>query len=244
VSLPDQRISRRIPLRYAITFCILGLSWIVMAIGYRGPAWLLVWPGVSFLLAGIAYWGAGPAMFGKRADGRISAFSLILLFPYIALSWCIWAAIRGLSSEPASQEIAPGLWVGRRPIAAELPKNLGVIVDLTCELWEPAGVRGACTYLCVPTLDGSAPSEIELHNLVERITRFDGVALIHCAQGHGRSAAVVAAVLVARGEVAEVDEAVQRIRQTRPGVRISESQQIAAMRASGRMYSWTKRSRG
>lgn len=197
---------------------------------YRGMAWLLLWPGVSYLLAGAAYGGMGGRVFGKQADGTMSATRLILLFPYIGLAWCVWAVGRVLTTEGASHEIAPGLWIGRRPECRELPANVGLIVDLTCELWEPARVRRACDYVCVPTLDGSFPSAHEVGTIVDKFRKFHGVALIHCAQGHGRSAALAAAVLVARGGVPDIDEALRQIKAIRPGVRVAPEQRQAVMR--------------
>ena len=216
--------------RYSITFLILGACWIALAIAYRGAAWLLVWPGVSYVLASIAYARASPAMFGKRPSGVISLSHLILLLPYIALAWCVWAVIRLFVAEPASQQVARDLWIGRRPTATELSKDVALVVDLTCELWEPAAVRHACPYVCVPTLDGSVPPDPQLRDLVEKLRDFEGIALIHCAQGHGRSAAVAAAVLVSRGVAGDVDEAVQQIERVRPEVRIAANQRRAVLR--------------
>ena len=47
---------------------------------------------------------------------------------------------------------------------------------------------------------------------------------VHCAVGHGRSAALVAAVLLARGRAASVDEAEAQMRQKRPRVGLGPSQ--------------------
>ncbi|MHC5020159.1 MAG: dual specificity protein phosphatase family protein [Planctomycetota bacterium] len=44
--------------------------------------------------------------------------------------------------------------------------------------------------------------------------------LVHCAQGHGRSATVCAAVLVQMGDVDGVDAAVALLKQKRPGVHL------------------------
>jgi protein-tyrosine phosphatase len=217
--------------RYAITFWLLGICWIALAIDYRGPAWVLVWPGASFLFAGAAYAGAGPGIFGKRPDGSMTLIRLLAVFPYVGLAWCIWAVVRQISSEAPAHEVAARLWIGRRPTRGELPNNVDLIVDLTCELWESAAVRSARTYLCIPTLDGSMPSISQLQELVERIMQFDGVALIHCAQGHGRSAAVAAAVLVTRGDADDVDQAIRQIQHVRPAVRVSQSQRRAVTRA-------------
>ena len=209
---------------------MLGGCWIGFAIAYRGTAWLLIWPGVSYLLAGAAYGGAGVRVFGKRADGTVSCAHLIVLFPYIGLAWCVWALGRVMSTEPAANEIAPSLWIGRRPTVGELPENVGLIVDLTCELWEPATVRRAFQYICVPTLDGSFPIADQAREVVEKLRSLEGVALIHCAQGHGRSAALAAAVLVARGVASDLDEALRRIKAARPGVRVGPNQRQAVMR--------------
>lgn len=47
---------------------------------------------------------------------------------------------------------------------------------------------------------------------------------VHCAHGHGRSATVLAAVLINEGKAADADEAVALMRRARPKVRLNKKQ--------------------
>ena len=78
-------------------------------------------------------------------------------------------------------------------------------------------------YTSLPTLDGAAPDRAEFDALVAHIVRAGGV-YVHCASGHGRSATLAAALLIARGLSASVPEAEERLRAARPGVRLSRAQ--------------------
>src|SRR5436190_940901 len=51
-----------------------------------------------------------------------------------------------------------------------------------------------------------------------------GPMVVHCAQGHGRSAMVMAALLVRRSLAATPEEAVRRVKQARPGARLNRWQ--------------------
>src|SRR5690242_15881810 len=145
-------------MRYGVTFTLLGVCWITLAASYRGFAWLLLWPGVAFLAVGAAYLGLGVKVFGKRLDGSMSPLNLLILLPYVCLAWIVWALLAIFSSEAPAHEVAPGIWVGRRPRKTELPAGVALIIDLTCELWEPRSVRTFCSYVSCPTLDAGRPS--------------------------------------------------------------------------------------
>jgi protein-tyrosine phosphatase len=183
----------------------------------------LAWPALSFAVVGLAYAGLGARAFGKTARGGRHPVATVALAPYLFLAWIVLLALR-LRDEPAGHEIRPRLWVGRRPLrASELPAGVSLIVDLTSEF---PGLRPKdVEYTCLPTLDGSAPQDVEAARaLVERIRAHDGVVYVHCAAGHGRSVAIVASVLVAEGRAANVEEAVATIRSVRPGAGLSRSQ--------------------
>src|SRR5947209_17823719 len=59
--------------------------------------------------------------------------------------------------EPCCPEVVPGIWVGRRAYARELPPDITLVVDLTAEFPEPRAVRAGRSYVCLPTLDATAP---------------------------------------------------------------------------------------
>ena len=211
----------------------MGFGWVALAAYYRGLAWLLIWVAIAYLVVSAAYARLGPEVFGKRVDGTLRWWAIIVLLPYLLLAWITWCVARLLSREPACQEVAPGLWIGRRPVAHEIPPAIGLVVDLTCELWEPRSVRKGWRYFCVPTLDATVPDAPVLNDIVRLIVATDKATLIHCAQGHGRSAAVAAATMVAKGIARDWAEAEERIRAVRPGVRMNAAQRCKSQAGQG-----------
>ena len=172
---------------------------------------------------GAAYAGIGPWPFGKDARGRLHPISAVLLAPYLAFAWLTLLLLR-LRSEPGHHEVRPRLFLGRRPLrASELPAGVSLVVDLTSEF--PRVDLAEADYVCLPTLDGSAPTDLgAARALIERIRAHDGIVYVHCAAGHGRSAAIVAAVLIAEGRAEGPRHAIDLIRAVRPGIGLSASQ--------------------
>lgn len=211
-------------MKYAIAFGILGIYLLTLGCVLEGAGRLFLWPGFSLTAVAAGYAGLGPAVFGKRANGSLAWWAVLLLLPYFLLTWTVWHVQRLMSREPCCNEIAPGLWIGRRSFAEELPKQVSLIVDVTAEFAEPREVRTSHSYLCLPILDALAPDERELRNLVERITAWQGGVFIHCAVGHGRSALVATAVLMKRGLAANPRQAEELIRKARPSVRLYPAQ--------------------
>ncbi len=191
-----------------------------MQLGGWGIA--LFWPGLSFSVVATGYVGLGPRVFGKRRDGTIAPYALLLLLPYFIYAWVVWRLVRLLSREDCYNRISPEFYLGRRPLPRELPREVAAVVDLTAEFPEPEGVRTGREYICAPTLDASVPSDFE--ELVERVLDLPSPTYVHCAQGHGRSGTLVAALLMAIGTAREVDEAISIVRKARPGVRLNALQ--------------------
>jgi protein-tyrosine phosphatase len=218
-------------MKYAIIFGLLGAMLTAEAILLGDVGWLLLWPGVSFLLVGAAYAGLGPRVFGKRPDGRMAGWDVLLLLPFLLLTWGVWHLWRLLSREPCWNEVRPRLSIGRRTLPHEMPPGVDMVVDLTAEFPEPRGVRQGREYVCLPILDNTAPDESSLRRLVERVVAWPGVVLVHCANGHRRSGLVVAAVLLARGEAADAAEAIKIVKAARPGVRLKKAQRELLQRA-------------
>jgi len=210
-------------MRYGPLFLVLGASIAALGAMAGGAALALLWPAVSFGAVGVAYMAARPVMLGKRADGTLAPWAIVLLAPYLLLALLILRVERILTRERAADEVAPGIWVGRRPLGREIPDRVRWVVDLTAELAASAAVRGRDGYLCVPVLDGTAPGEAALRDLLARLREGDGV-LVHCASGHGRSATVAAALMVARGLAADVEIAEALMRVKRPGIRLNATQ--------------------
>jgi len=183
----------------------------------------LFWPGLSFSIVASGYFGLGPRVFGKRSDGTIAWYALVLLLPYFVYTWVVWRLVLLFSREDCYNRVSPELYLGRRALAHELPPEVATVVDLTSEFPEPKGVRTGREYICVPTLDACVPSNFEA--LVERILDLSPPTYIHCAQGHGRSGTLVAALLMAKGTAKDADEAMSLVRTARPGVRLNARQE-------------------
>jgi protein-tyrosine phosphatase len=209
---------------------VVGL--VTVAVGGDAPAyWLLLWPALSFGLVAAAYAGAGPRVFGKRPDGRLAPWAVLLLLPYLALTWSLWHLVRLVSRESCCHEIIPGVWLGRRALGHELPAGIGLIVDLTAEFPRAAAATAGREYVCLPTLDATAPGEAAFRELVQRLNAWPGPVYVHCAIGHGRSATVVAGLLLARGLAADARQAEAAVRKVRPGVRLNRAQRALLDRA-------------
>lgn len=219
-------------MKYALIFITFGICCLIL--GWNSPnlAGLFFWFSISFITVGAAYGGFGAKVFGKKSNGSLSSWSLCLLMPYLFLTWLIWHIQRRLSSEDCCNQIAPGIWLGRRPFAHELPKTIDLIIDLTAEFPELPSVISGKTYICVPTLDTSVPAQGIVQNLIHTISHWQGNIYIHCALGHGRSATIAAGVLLAKGLVDNVDEAETFLKKFRPGIQFSQPQRSLLQRIS------------
>lgn len=212
-------------MKYGVILILLGLTQLALAYPLRPISWLIGWSGLSWLLAGCGYAFLGVRIFGKQTDGRLPLKNIVLLLPFLLMTWLLWHLQIALSKESHHVEIAPGLWLGRRCYARELPPNIRTVVDLTAEFAEPATVRAGRSYLCLPIPDASIPSVNAFSELVEAIVHSEWPVYIHCALGHGRSATVMVAVLLAKGIETSLTTAEQRIKQARPGIEINAVQQ-------------------
>jgi protein-tyrosine phosphatase len=217
---------------YGVAFFIFGA--VLTAQAFRLGGWwlLLLWPAASFFVVAAAYILARPRMLGKRADGRLSTPTLAALAPFTAFAWAVAQTQHRLRRGPAASEVLPGVWVGRRAGARELPAGVSTVIDLTAEFWEPAAVRDGRKYLCVPTLDARAPDERSFREALDCVASADGPVYIHCAQGFGRSAALAAAVLVRRGVARDAVEAEAMLVAARPGVRLTACQRAMVRRVT------------
>jgi protein-tyrosine phosphatase len=209
---------------YAIVFAVLAAYLVALAVYLGDWALLLLWPALGLLLFAAAYAGAGPRLLGKRPDGRLRWWAWLLLGPVLLFVWTVWHLQRLLSREPASHEVAPGVWLGRRALARELPPGVVLVIDLTAEFPVARGVAHGREYVALPTLDGTAPQEEALRAALTCIVGSPGPVYIHCAMGHGRSATLAAAVLLARGLAGDVAQAEKMLRGVRPGVRLKPAQ--------------------
>jgi protein-tyrosine phosphatase len=114
--------------------------------------------------------------------------------------------------------IGDNVWLGRLPLrpTADAPA-FTTISDLCAELpMPPHSVR----HVTLPALDLIALSAAETHRAIAAIeaARAEGPVLVACALGYGRSAAAVAAWLVATGRAPSPTAAIERLRAIRPRI--------------------------
>jgi hypothetical protein len=189
------------------------------ALAFVGGGWLwLLWPATSLFLVAVCYAAVGAAGFQKDADGRLSPAARVLFLPYLAGAWLnarLWTR-----NDAAADPVMDGVWIARMPLAWELGRLPSRrLVDLCAELSAPSGLaayRGVTSLDLVPlageTLRDTAAA-------IEALRR-DGPVVVVCALGYGRSAAAVAAWLVATGRVPDVEAAIAQLRAIRPRIAI------------------------
>lgn len=209
-------------MKYGIYFLVLAALMLSMAIQFGGWYWTMFYPSMSFAIVAIGYLGVGPRVFGKHSNGGRSLVATIFLLPYLLLTLATWHLVRLVSQEPAVNRVDPDLFLSRRLLSDELPNGVKTVVDLTCEFTDPPF---ACdNYHCFPFLDASCPTADELNELAKRILTLPKPVLIHCAQGHGRTGLVAAAVLLVAGKASTSAEALALVRTVRPGIELNASQ--------------------
>jgi len=192
---------------------------------------VLLWPALSLALVGSAYVGAGPAIF-RKANGRIPFAARVVLGPCLAGQWLSLAYYKR-QCRPYD-EVAPGLWIGRRLTDAEaaeaVERGVVAVLDLSAELSE-SRVFTQVIYRNIPVVDLTAPTPTQLEDAVRFIERHtaDGVVYVHCKIGYSRSAAVAGAYLLVARLARTTDEAMTAIRRARPSV-IVRPEAVAALR--------------
>lgn len=181
-----------------------------------GWALWLLWVAVALSMVALIYAWFDERAFQKAADGSMNAPVRWLLAPYLAGAWLNsrwWTR-----ASPLPSAVVPGLLIGRLPTRAERDaQGIRALIDLSAEL--PCAARGV-RYVSVPQLDLTAPSASQLEQAVRAIDAAmpHGPVLVCCALGFSRSAAAIAAWLVASGRAAGTADAVELVRRARPAV--------------------------
>ena len=98
------------------------------------------------------------------------------------------------------------------------------VIDLTCEFSESKSIVENTNYISFPILDASVVSVSELSSLIETIDSLSGRSYIHCAQGHGRTGMVAAALLMHRNPTITADSAIGTLQAVRPDLRCNSDQ--------------------
>ncbi|HUA66680.1 MAG TPA: hypothetical protein VME24_12590 [Alphaproteobacteria bacterium] len=201
---------------------LLGLVLIAIGIFERGWLLLAMWLGADFLALGIAHARCFHRVLGKRADGSLPYWSWLVFLPYLLYMGAVWHILRLASREPAQNEVAGDLVIGRRLLPREIKGEFVNYVDLTAEFPEPPAIRKLPGYLSFPVLDGAAPDSGALRDAINLLR--PGRTFIHCAQGHGRSGLFTLAIMLRAGSTRTVAEGLEKLRAVRPGVQLSAAQ--------------------
>lgn len=204
-------------------FFAVEMAWLASLL--QGWGYLLLWPAASFAIVSFGYFFKVPAVMGKRSDGKHQLLFRLLHIPFRALL-LLSDAIRAITrrKEDPYNLIAPGLWLGRRLSSKnKLPDEVSAILDVTAE---HARIRGAdaLDYHVLPTLDGQPPEKQALERLLDRLAPYPKTIYVHCWAGRGRSATVLAGLLLKRGVATDIDHAVEIMQMVRPQVKLSKSQ--------------------
>ncbi|GAA0140076.1 hypothetical protein LIER_01497 [Lithospermum erythrorhizon] len=180
---------------------------------------------ISFLVALASHPSINlPMLLGKSSDGTFPIWALIIFSPYLYFVRLFSALRRKKSGEPPYSEVSEGLYVGGWPSTNEkMPPGNPAIIDCTCELPRVMQVTGQA-YMCVPTFDTRSPQPADIEAAVKwgcRKRAQNVPVFVHCAYGHGRSVAVMCALLVALGMAEDWKNAEKLIRARRPYIRMN-----------------------
>src|SRR5215470_9081931 len=157
---------------------VIAAVFVALAIWTR--LWILLWPAAVLVAVAIVYLAHAPRALGKRPDGTIAWWAWLAWAPLFGYMRLLHELARWLTDEPVATEVAPGVWVGRRPRVHEVPPGVAIIVDLCAELAEAPGVAQGRTYLSIPALDSTAPPVADIARAVDAMLAANGAALVHC----------------------------------------------------------------
>ena len=209
----------------------------LLLIGTRGTSHALLSYPVRYLLAHTSIAGAVVAaastkllckfttgLFGKSKQGKLSLLCCGIFYPFQVAIRTKLLYRRRHGTEPLYSHVVDKYWIGGWPNSpTALPDSEAAVVDCTCELPR----RHSNPYLCVATWDTHSPSIEGFDQGVEFATeqRKDGrPILVHCAHGHGRSAAMLCAILISAGKAKSINDAEAMLQRKRPRVRLNKNQ--------------------
>jgi hypothetical protein len=236
-------------MRFALAFGLSGGVLALLAARLAAEATGLWWLLVCGEAHGALCFLSLAAMYALRAAGVAvevvllrPVWSLVIrvtVLPYLVLGAVALYISRWFDREGLLNRVAPDLYVGRLPFPFERGALRAAGIEAVLNLcWEFPRLSGADRETAIetahlPILDGSAPSDAQFRAAVQRVARWRGAGrcvLIHCAQGHGRTATITAAALLGLGLASDVEEALAMVRAVRPRARPSRIQKAALIR--------------
>jgi hypothetical protein len=146
---------------------------------------------------------------------------------------------RWFDREGLLNPVAPGFYIGRLPFPFELAglraAGIGAVLNLCWEFPRLSGTdrEPGIQTAHVPILDGAPPSEGQFREAVAWVVRWRAegrCVLIHCAQGHGRTATIAAAALCRLGLAPDIEEALAMVARARPHAAPARDQREALSR--------------
>lgn len=179
---------------------------------------------------------AGFRVEGVLVGSRWTPLIRSIVMPYLALGTSTLYLYRWVGPERAFDPVAPNLLIGRLPFPIERDQlhadGVQAILNLSWEFPRLSRIHLDSRFktLNLPILDGSIPTLEQFEAAVEWISRCraeGNTVLIHCAQGHGRSATILAASLVHLGLASGVDHALSMVTAARPLAKPSRRQKLA-----------------
>lgn len=210
-------------MKYGILFSTVAVLLAMAAFTQGSWFLLLLWPTMSFAIVASGYIRFGPRVYGKSRSGVLSSINTLFLLPFLLNLWAVWYAVRVFRREHAFDQLTEHIYIGRRLMGHEFPKNIDHVIDLTCEFTEPKELRSV-NYVSCQILDGFVPSPPQLQSWVADAARLSGNIYIHCAEGHGRTGLFAAALLLQRGDFNTAEDALNYVKSKRPRVRLGKRQ--------------------
>jgi hypothetical protein len=180
-------------------------GWLLFAVGWVGPA--------------VALSARDPTLLGKTATGQFALWRWPTLWSWWGFRYLAARAETSWTGESPSDEVYPGVWVGRWPhgdTLRALDPAAWAVVDLTAEL--PTRFSGEA-YLAVPVLEHTPPRPDQLDAVVAFMSAQEAAGrtlYVHCAMGHTRSATAIVAWRLATKPTQSLDAVVEHLQQVRP----------------------------
>uniref|UniRef100_A0A7S2TG31 Tyrosine specific protein phosphatases domain-containing protein n=1 Tax=Lotharella oceanica TaxID=641309 RepID=A0A7S2TG31_9EUKA len=176
-------------------------------------------------------------LLGKQPSGKIYWWSYGLFLPFHVLYRLRLHTRRAIISEPLSCGDASSQWhIGGWPHKdSALPPSVQAVVDCTCELprtYDVGPNHQVKDYLCIPLWDSSGPTPGQMEAAAKWAAlqhHQNRSVLVHCAHGHGRSAAVLSAALVRAGKASSCMDAFRQIQAFRPKAKLNGAQRASLL---------------
>ena len=221
---------------FALLFGWAGESY--RAAGSRLMAGVFIYAALAEVFTGLLYWGnssweVNPGPMFKTREGKLRLAGHLLIWPYFGFEYALWRLYCWRGAEPHFEEVRPGLFISARIGENEVPAlaaaGINAVLDLVAEFPCPKGLyqNPAVSYRSLPVLDGNTLTQEELASAAAYVTGAlaEGrKVLVHCTFGHGRSAAVVAAVLLELGEARDPGHARRLLYKLQRRILLSDEQ--------------------